>query len=114
MQSEKAEDVIERLLSEHEMILIQPIVLCELVWVLRSAYGHKKRDILKVLDFIMETAQFDITEKDILWHALDDYRNMSGDYSDYYIGRANEKAGADVTLTFDKGLRNSKSFKVIS
>jgi predicted nucleic-acid-binding protein len=37
------------------------------VWVLESAYGFDKPEILKVLERILRTAQFEVLEKDILW-----------------------------------------------
>ena len=87
-----------------EKLVVQPIVLCEMVWVLESAYGVGKREILDVLERILRTAQFEIPEKDIVWRSLDDYRVGRGDFSDYLLGRWNESAGAPVTLTFDKVL----------
>jgi hypothetical protein len=36
-----------------------------------------------------------------------------GDFSDYYIGRANEKAGAGVTLTFDGALKGAARFEAL-
>ena len=37
-----------------------------------------------------------------------------GDLSDYYLGRANEKAGAAITLTFDKTLKGIPRFHVLT
>jgi predicted nucleic-acid-binding protein len=41
-------------------------------------------------------------EKDTVWQALADYRQGKGDFSDCYLGRANEHAGSPISLTFDK------------
>ena len=88
-------------------------MLCELVWVLESAYDFPKPQIVAVLDSIMRTAQFEIADKNTVWQALNDYQKEKGDLSDYYIGRSNEKAGANVTLTFDKSLKDNKRFSLI-
>jgi predicted nucleic-acid-binding protein len=103
-QARLAAKEIEGAAAKGEKLVIQPIVLCELVWVLESAYDFGKPQI---------TAQFEIADKDTVWQALNDYHKEKGDFSDYYIGRSNEKAGANVTLTFDKSLKDDKRFSLI-
>lgn len=97
-----------------ERMLIQPLVLCEMVWVLESAYRFGKQEILTTLERILTTAQFEIAQKDIVWAALGDYRHGKGDFSDYYLGRANEKHGAALTLTFDKALKGDSRFRLLT
>jgi len=112
-QAEAAAKTIEGAAARGERMLIQPIILCELVWVLESAYDFPKSDLLRGLEGILQTAQFEIVEKDVIWQALSDYRRGKGDFSDYYLGRANVKAGAAITLTFDKTLKGSPRFQVL-
>lgn len=104
---------IERAAVGDERLLIQPVVLCELVWVLESAYDLGKAEILEALERVIRTKQFEIAEKDLVWHALAEYRQGNGDFSDYYLGRANERDGASVTLTFDKSLKGGARFRVL-
>jgi predicted nucleic-acid-binding protein len=108
-----AEKAIETARSQNEKLLIQPLVLCEMIWVLESAYGFKKSIILPVIDQLLRTAQFKIVDKDICWKAFADFSQKYGDFADYYIGRANERDGADVTLTFDKALKESDMFLML-
>jgi predicted nucleic-acid-binding protein len=112
-QAQVATEVIEKAVEENEVMLIQPLVLCELVWVLQSAYGFRKPKIITVLDRIMRTAQFEIPQKDTAWLALHDFHRGRGDFSDCYLGRANEKIGAEYTLTFDKSLEDNRRFKLL-
>jgi predicted nucleic-acid-binding protein len=113
-QAAVAAKEIDGAATRGEKILLHPLVLCELVWVLESAYGFDKPEILKVLERILRTAQFELLEKDILWLALTDYRRGKGDFSDYYLGRANEKGGAKNTLTFDMALKNDVHFEILA
>jgi predicted nucleic-acid-binding protein len=112
-QAAIATRVIEETAAKEEKMLLQPLVFCELIWVLETAYGFPKTDILKVLEKILRTAEFEISEKDLLWLALTDYRSGKGDFSDYYLGRANEKAGARVTLSFDTALKGEPRFQIL-
>jgi predicted nucleic-acid-binding protein len=113
-QAAMATEVIEEAAAKEEKMFLHPLVFCELIWVLQSAYGFPKADILKVLERILRTAQFEISEKDLLWLALTDYRSGKGDFSDYYLGRANERAGAKVTLSFDTALNGEPRFQILA
>jgi predicted nucleic-acid-binding protein len=105
---------IEEAAAKDEKIFLHPLVFCDLIWVLESAYGFPKADILKVLEKILRTAEFEISEKDLLWLALADYRSGKGDFSDYYLGRANKRAGAKVTLSFDSALKGEPHFQILA
>jgi predicted nucleic-acid-binding protein len=95
-------------------LVVQPLVLCELAWVLESAYGVGKKELLEVFDRILRTAQFEIPGKDVVWRSLADYRTGKGDFSDHLLGRLNESAGASVTITFDKALGGDPRFHVLA
>src|SRR5512134_954704 len=105
---------IEGAARKREKLLLQPLVLCELVWVLESAYKVRKMEILAVLERILRTAQFEVAQKDIVWRSLADYRAGKGDFADYYLARSNESAGAAFTLTFDRALKGDPRFRVLA
>lgn len=112
-QAAVASREIEGAARRGERLLIQPLALCEMVWVLESAYNVPKGQLLAVLERILRTVQFEVAEKDIVWRSLADYRAGKGDFSDYYVARSNESAGAAVTLTFDRALKRSPRFRVL-
>ena len=112
-QSRKAAREIERGVSGGHMFYIADIVMCELVWVLESAYGYDRQEIAPVLENILRTKQFRFEDKDLLWKSLADYRNIKGDFADHLIGRAGQKAGCRETLTFDAALKNNPGFRVL-
>ncbi|NCD35101.1 MAG: PIN domain-containing protein [Spartobacteria bacterium] len=97
-----------------ECFIISPVVLCELVWVLETAYDCTRLEVAEALEVILRTSQFDFIDKKSLWDAWHDYNNGKADFSDYYIGRNYRQAGADTTLTFDKALKRSEAFTVMS
>ena len=112
-QAKAAERAIEKAVGSGAKVLVQPIVLCELVWVLESAYGFGKTEIVAVIEQVMRTAQFEIAEKDVAWKALEDFSGGAADFSDYLISRANERAGAETTLTFDRSLKGCRRFTLL-
>jgi predicted nucleic-acid-binding protein len=112
-QAAVAVQAIETGVDRNDRFLIQPVVLCETVWVLDSVYGCAKEEILHASNMILRTAQFEIAEKDTVWQALSDYQNGKADFSDYLIGRANTRQGAAPTLTFDRSLKGSRLFHIL-
>jgi predicted nucleic-acid-binding protein len=112
-QSKKAAHEIEKALSAGETFFITDIVMCELVWVLETAYGYDHREIVPVLESILRTKQFQFENKDLLWKSLADYRNKKGDFADHLIGHAGHKIGCRETLTFDTELKNNPLFRVL-
>jgi predicted nucleic-acid-binding protein len=113
-QAEAASSYIRKIAAEGGVCFISLIVFCELVWVLESAYGYSKREIAGALEKMLAIRQFEIEEKDIVRQALNDYRGGRGDIADYLIGRVNHSHGCDLTATFDRSLKSSPFFDVIT
>jgi predicted nucleic-acid-binding protein len=112
-QGKKASRYIEDVISAGESCLIDVVVLCELIWVLESAYGYSKPDISNTLEKILMTAQFEVEHKETAWAALSDYKLSKADFADCLIGRLNLHLGCDVTASFDTALRNVPLFKLL-
>jgi len=113
-QAAAAVKEIEGAGKKGEKLVVQPLVLCELAWVLESAYDVGKKELLDVFERILRTAQFEIPWKDLVWRSLADYRAGRGDFSDHLLGRLNEDEGASVTITFDRALRGTPRFHVLT
>lgn len=112
-QARRADAVIASAVARGQRCVIGPVVLCELVWVLRDAYDTPKETLLATLDHILTTQQFEIIEKDRIREAVEAYRDGRADFADYVIGAANRHAGCVETVTFDRRLRAAVSFRVI-
>lgn len=112
-QAERASAYIREVTTEGENCFINGIVLCELVWVLEAAYGFTRKEIAGVLEKILVTKQLEIERKDIVRQALSYYAGGKGDFADYLIGRINYEQGCDLTVTFDRSLRNAPGFEVL-
>jgi predicted nucleic-acid-binding protein len=112
-QSARAAEVMEAAAQGGDPLFISPLVMCELVWVLETAYGYERDEVLDTLESLLRAAQLEFGEKDVLWLALGDARRDAGDFSDYVMGRRAASAGCDLTYTFDQGLTNSTLFKVL-
>ena len=93
--------------------VINHIVICELVWVLESAYKYDKKQIIKALDCILKVKQFSILEKSSIKSALKLYTETSIDFSDALIGYVNREASCEFTITFDKATSKTQIYKLL-
>ena len=112
-QARKANAVIEGTVGDGKRCFIDAIVLCELVWVLETAYGYQKDEVSIALEKILSTVEFSIEDKDVAYRAFDDFRKGPGDFADHLIGWRNLKSGCETTLTFDRNLKRSDRFTVV-
>ena len=81
-----------------ESISIVGIVLCELVWVLESAYGYPRESIVQVLEQILKTKQFHIPDADIIWQSLSGYKNDGADFADHYLSHLNHNNDSRIQI----------------
>ena len=112
-QARRANALVTAVVAKGNRCFIGSVVLCELVWVLRRAYGLDRATIAMTLERILATAQFAIDEKDVVRRALEDYRAGKGDFADYLIGHHSRESGCRLTATFDRRLKGSGLFQVI-
>lgn len=100
-QSQRATDFLEKECSINSPVFISAVILCELVWVLESAYEYSREDIVSVLESILRVRQFYIHEPELLWRASQGYAK-GADFADHYIVHLNCHHGCTTTVTFDK------------
>ena len=111
VQSLKATRFIEDKSAEESLFCISGVVLCELVWVLESAYAYPRSSIVNVIESILKTKQFHILEPELLWQSLSGYKNEGADFADHYIAHLNHHEGCEYTVTFDKKAAKLKYFR---
>jgi len=112
-QAKAVDELIRKTAVEGELLHIDDVVLCELVWVLRAAYRQDKPAIVGVLEKVLATSLFSFDDRGLLSQALADFRAGKADFADYVIGRRNRRAGCDRTVTFDRSLRGAATFTVL-
>lgn len=101
-QTARAARFIERECSADTPCFLNRIVLCELVWVLRGAYGYERHEIVEPLKMLLQTAEFRVDAADAAWGAVRLYESGGCDFPDGYLARTNRSAGCETTVTFDR------------
>ena len=109
----RARAEIEAAANRDEPLMINAVVLCEVVWVLGSAYEYSRAEITDALEQILATAQFVIEWGDEARQALQDCRTTKAGFTDAFIGRINSSLSAAPTMTFDRDLLPLSTFRVL-
>lgn len=112
-QAAQASALLQDIATREDSCFINIIVLCEMIWVLESAYNFGRPEIACILERILATKQLEIDLKDLVRQAVRDYREMTGDLADYLIGHVNQARGCSSTVSFDQALKDSRTFQVL-
>lgn len=91
------------LVSHAGTVFVPSVVLVETIWVLESAYGLPKSDVMKALDHLLANAAFTLEEEQRCNAALRLFRESGADFSDCLI-LAGCQARELPLYTFDKRL----------
>lgn len=89
------------------------VVLCELVWVLRGAYGYTREDVAHILDRVLSTAEFEMERSSLAWRALQRYRQGPADFADYVIAETCAQADATPVATLDRKAARCPLFRLL-
>jgi len=110
-QSRKATQVITKRCTRDDPGFINRVVLCELVWVLESAYGYSKDTIVAVLEKLLRTSQLKIEDVQAAWTAFRMYQKGKADFADCLLGATNRLGGCEETVTFDQAASKLEGFQ---
>jgi len=110
-QARKATRLIESKCNVQSPGYINIIVLCELVWVLKRAYGYKKRVIVDVLSTLLSVQEIRVERSAEVSIALEAFASGKADFVDYLIAVINNQKGCDFTYTLDGAAAQYKGFK---
>lgn len=111
-QARKATRFIAHQCSADAPALINRIVICELVWVLESAYGYPRETVALVLEKILRTTQFRIEDSQEAWSSLHEYQT-GADFADSFIAAVNRRLGCEHTVTFDRKASRRQGFAAL-
>ena len=112
-QSRKATQLITKQCTRDDPGFINRVVLCELVWVLESAYGYSKDTIVAVLDKLLRTSQLKIEDVQAAWTAFRMYQKGKADFADCLLGTTNRIGGCERTVTFDQSASKLQGFQLL-
>jgi predicted nucleic-acid-binding protein len=111
-QARKASRFITNECSSDDPGFINRIVLCEMVWVLETAYGYARDNVALALEKILRTTQFEIEDHQEAWSSFREYQN-GDDFADAFIAAVNRRYGCEQTATFDRKAGRRSGFSLL-
>lgn len=87
--------------NEENPGMVTSIVLVELVWTLRSAYGYSKDQLAQIIEILLSAKELCFEHPDEVRYALELFSIGNSDFSDALIGAISKRLGCDTTMTFD-------------
>jgi len=94
-------------------VFVSQVVLVETVWVLETAYGLKRDDIIMVLDTLALNSAYVIEHEHRFLEAHGLFRRDKADFADFIILAAARNENSPL-CTFDKQLAGSSGVKLIT
>jgi predicted nucleic-acid-binding protein len=110
-QAKAAIQLIEQTCSLDNPGFINHIILCELVWVLRRSYKLDKKRICQVIEQIIRTDRFFIEDIQLVWRALETFKEGKADFADCLLGQRNLQAGCEYTATLDDAASQVQGYR---
>lgn len=98
-QWQQADQYINQALENNQLCLINNIVICEVVWVLRSRYKIKRDQLITILENLLNTNIFMFENHDDIAWAIYQMKLGNADFSDYLIVPQNQQGGCDETAS---------------
>lgn len=92
-------------------LFVPAVAVCELVWVLTSAYGFPRQAIQGAVQGLLESRDLALGDRDGVEASLRAYREGRGDFSDYLLREASRRAGCEAVATFDRDLLREEGFR---
>ena len=89
-QYRQAKTFLEANCTETNPGYLNTVVLSELVWVLKAAYGATKTELVRVLEQLLVTRQIEIAHREAVQVALRTYKSSPADFADCLIGALNQ------------------------
>jgi predicted nucleic-acid-binding protein len=113
-QTKIATEFIENQCSEDAPVFINHIVLCETMWVLGRLYDVTKPLMIKIIEKILNTEQFEIEKIEVVWKAFQEFKKKNKvDFADCLLSQINMSNHCKETVTFDKSAAKTSGYRLL-
>lgn len=112
-KSQKTEDLFKDIIKGKIKYITNTMVIAEIIWTLEKFYKMDKASVCDNVEYILNTPNIKVIEKNILFKALKVYRNYAIDFIDSYNYSFLSERGSDSILSYDKHFDKIKNLKRI-
>ena len=102
-------------LSNEAPGFVSAVVLVETTWVLARRYGASREDIGEVVERFLRSTELIVENPEATYRALAVFRSgRSIQFADALIAMTSALAGAEETVTFDRGAADEGGMRLLS
>jgi len=102
VQSAKAQEIIERQLTEENPGFVSIVAMVEVVWVLERVYGLASHEIVQAIERVLQTSVLVVENEQEVFTAMVAVKESLGSFADGVIAALGARIGCSCTLTFDR------------
>lgn len=113
-QSILAEKLIDSAIKQRNLLYVNLVVLCEVVWVMSYHYELSRIEICEFLGKLLHAEQIEVENRELALNAFHEYKDAQADFSDCVLGLINQSLGCTTTHTFDKKAAKLSFFSLIA
>jgi len=93
---------LKRIEASNGRVLVSPVVLAEVAWVLESAYGYRREEVVAAIAALVATPPFVADEPGVVADTLAQAANHRVEMADALVLAIARSRGATTLLTFDR------------
>ena len=112
-QSRLVRSRLKKAEGSREKLLVTLVVILEMIWVLESAYGFLRVEILNSIEALTQMPIFLFEADDVLEKLVNQGRQTNHDLSDLLIAFSANFQGSETLLTFDKKASKHPLFQLL-
>jgi predicted nucleic-acid-binding protein len=112
-QAEAAYRRFRKAEDDREPLLVPLLVVLETVWVLGSAYGKSRVEIVDSIEDMRRMPVLRFERDDVLQRALLDGRDSRADLADLLIAHSAQASDCDCVITFDREAARLPFFRLL-
>jgi predicted nucleic-acid-binding protein len=113
VQSPRATELIEQLLTEDDPGFISVVAMAETVWVLDRVYGLADGEIAAAIERTLQSDVLVVENEREVFIATLALKEGRGSFADALIEALGARAGCSRTLTFDRKARRLPGFELL-
>ena len=112
-QSRAAYRRLKRAERDRERLFVPLLVILETIWVLESAYGKSRNEVLEAIEDMRRMAVFEFEKDKVVETLLSSGRKYRADLADLLIAHSAKSCGCEAGITFDKAAAKLPFFSLL-
>ncbi len=113
LQASKVDQLFASAEQSKETLFVPLLVVLELIWVLQSAYGVDRKDVILAISALLQMPVLEFEKQSAVREFIGSSEGFRGDLADLLIAHSALVSNCERVLTFDKKAVGYKYFTLL-